>query len=595
MKVIPIYIAAALTLIALSLTPGCGSGNKGEETADSLFSVANINSISVNEPYRAMVLIDSAEQGGKMNDYDLCRARALVYHNGFSDNIKSLHYAQKAYDTRPADKIDKSYIHLLEMLADLYYINGDYPRSIKLCTEGIKLSHDSAIANSEANLNTIFGKDLIALQRKDEGFEYFQKAIDILDRELKKDGTWETADDYAYTLLIYMGALRDENGIDEAIGLLPRADEVISRLGKAENLPDGLADMRQANMYALAAHLFALKGEKEKADMQYRKFQTTDYSTTQDAPQLIVPYLIDSRNYDEALRQLQESKEFWQANNDTVSYGYINYILDNQLSVFEATGNIREANRVLHRIHELNDTLRQRDRDEKALEFAEIYKTTEQSVQIQRQSASILLRNVIIASALVAILLTVFLLVRSLRHNRIIRKKNTAIVNTINELLRYKDRMIELEQELLGYRSTDIDTPEHTEPETQPEALENMSEITLTEGDRALYERMNQEILTRHLFLNEDFSKASLVAEFRVPSYKFAALFKKFAGCSFSQYIHNCRLEYAVKLMRENPDWTLQAIAEASCMSQSSFYTQFRKKFGMSPSDYRTNEASGDS
>lgn len=374
-----------------------------------------------------------------------------------------------------------------------------------------------------------------------------------------------------------MGALRDENRIDEAIGLLPRADEVINRLGKAENLPDGLVDMRQANMYALAAHLFTLKGEREKADMQYRKFRTTDYSTTQDAPQLIVPYLIDSRNYDEALRQLQESKEFWQANNDTVSYGYISYILDNQLSVFEATGNLREANRVLHSIHELSDTLRERDRDEKALEFAEIYKTTEQAIRIRHQSASILLRNVIIVSALVVILLTVFLLVRSLRHNRIIRKKNTAIVNTINELLRYKDRMLELEQELLGYRNTDIDTPEHTEPETQPEALEYMSEIALTEGDRALYERMNQEILTRQLFLSEDFSKSSLVAEFRVPSYKFAALFKKFAGCSFSQYIHNCRLEYAVKLMRENPDWTLQAIAEASCMSQSSFYTQFRK------------------
>lgn len=65
MKVTPKYIAAALTLMALSLTPGCGSGNKGEETADSLFSVANINSISVNEPYRAMALLDSAEQGGK--------------------------------------------------------------------------------------------------------------------------------------------------------------------------------------------------------------------------------------------------------------------------------------------------------------------------------------------------------------------------------------------------------------------------------------------------------------------------------------------------------------------------------------------------
>ena len=39
--------------------------------------------------------------------------------------------------------------------------------------------------------------------------------------------------------------------------------------------------------------------------------------------------------------------------------------------------------------------------------------------------------------------------------------------------------------------------------------------------------------------------------------------------------------------MREQPQWTLDAIAKESGMSNGAFYSQFQKKYGMKPSDYR--------
>ena len=70
-----------------------------------------------------------------------------------------------------------------------------------------------------------------------------------------------------------------------------------------------------------------------------------------------------------------------------VSYSYIENHLESELAVYEKLGDIRSANR-LHTIRSLTDTLRERDRSQKALELAEIYKIQEQALQIEQQSTS---------------------------------------------------------------------------------------------------------------------------------------------------------------------------------------------------------------
>ena len=107
-----------------------------------------------------------------------------------------------------------------------------------------------------------------------------------------------------------------------------------------------------------------------------------------------------------------------------------------------------------------------------------------------------------------------------------------------------------------------------------------------------LYIRMNHEVQARRLYLNPNFSRKDLMSEFKISANKFSMLFKEFAGCTFSQYIQNCRLDYAVKLMRENPQWNFDAIAKEAQMSNGAFYSHFKRRFGMSPSDFRAGEAS---
>lgn len=595
-----------LIYIVLFLLPAmvCGCGSREEKDTDAgAFDVAYISNISIEEPERALALIDSAERQGALSDFEINRLRAIVCHNGLSDDIRSLKYALEAYNSPSARDNTRSFLHLIDMIADQYYLNGDYSQSIRFCTEGILLARDSLIRDSEANLNFSLGRNLMMLDREAEGFRYFRKAIDILDQESAEDTDYSAADDYVYSLAIFIGTLRNEGYYDEAAALLPRYDEAVKRLETKDNLPSGLTDMRRASGYGMAAVLYAIKGDQSRAQEQYQKLLSTDYAGTPDAlGRLIIPYLYQAGKYHETLQKLQEDKKFLQANTDTVSYSYIDNHLESELAVYEKLGDTRAANRVLHTIRHLTDTLRERERNEKALELAEIYKTQEQALQIEQQSASILIRNIIIVSALIFLAFAIFFIIRILRYNRTIKNKNQVLVKTIDELLGYKEELFERQEEIIRLKGK-LDEAKNACTESTSDTADDLEadaatatpgkiEPVLTEVDRTIYIRLNHEVLARKLFLNPNLSRKDLMAEFKISANKFSMLFREFAGCTFSQYIQNCRLDYAVKLMRENPQWNFDAIAKAAQMSNGAFYGHFKRRFGMSPSDFRSGEAS---
>lgn len=591
------------------LTSGCGSGESRPEAADSIYSAEYIYGITLDNPERALALLDTVEQKNLLSKFDIARLRCLTYHNGLSDYKNALRYGLEAYDMPESRQDAEILLLLLGVIADDYYQNGNYEESVRICTEGLKLASDSLLRDQKANFDVSLATNLWELGRKEEAYLKLDEASDILEKEAAKYRSYMTADDYVYSLGVYIQSLCSDKRYREAIAMLPRYEQAMDCLESKEDIPDGLVDMRRASAYGVFAYMMALEGDYPEADELYRKLMATDYAKSPDGRgQLVVPYLLARKRYAEALSYLQDEKEYWKANADTVSYDYIDSHLKRELEAFTGLNKTADALRVANTIQQMSDTLRERDRSAKALELAEIYKTQDQALQIERQSVSILLRNIIIIASLALLVVGGLFIARILRLNRTISNKNKAMVGTIDDLISYKDRVLELQEENLQLKAALNDNPESEvsgqlspEPlsDIVPAAIEKEPEADiptnvaakLTDSDRAFFERMNFEILSRHLYLDPNFSRTTVLTRFRIPAYKFSSLFKEYAGCTFSQYIHNCRLDYAVKLMRKNPSWSLDAIANAAQMSSSSFYSQFKKKYGMNPSDFKSAES----
>ena len=59
-------------------------------------------------------------------------------------------------------------------------------------------------------------------------------------------------------------------------------------------------------------------------------------------------------------------------------------------------------------------------------------------------------------------------------------------------------------------------------------------------------------------------------------------------GISFPDFVNQCRIEYAKKLLKENNNWTIEGIAlSAGFQSKSAFYTAFKKCTGLNPTEFK--------
>ena len=106
-----------------------------------------------------------------------------------------------------------------------------------------------------------------------------------------------------------------------------------------------------------------------------------------------------------------------------------------------------------------------------------------------------------------------------------------------------------------------------------------------------LWEEIDRDIIGNRLYLDHDFTRATVMAKYRIPKNMFASVFKDNTGTSFTRYINNLRLEHSVALMKEKPYFTISAIAsESGFPNPSTFYRLFYERFSMTPSEYIRTE-----
>lgn len=110
--------------------------------------------------------------------------------------------------------------------------------------------------------------------------------------------------------------------------------------------------------------------------------------------------------------------------------------------------------------------------------------------------------------------------------------------------------------------------------------------------DEMLFKRAEKAILSHRLYLRDDMSRGMLDTFVHIPKNKFAPIFRKFTGMGFPRYINDLRLNYAVGILTERPEYTIEGVAqECGIPVTQTFYRLFMAKYGMTPSEYRRRYA----
>lgn len=209
-------------------------------------------------------------------------------------------------------------------------------------------------------------------------------------------------------------------------------------------------------------------------------------------------------------------------------------------------------------------------RDATAREHLARYNALQQQMEAERQQAKAS-RASLIAFAIGILALIVFAFAAVvIWKNRSISRKNSVLVQQIDEAMNYKELYLKEKQA--------------HEPEPVAADLD-LNALT----DEQLFQHINEVIVREKLFLNPKFERQTIMDRFDLSKERVGAVFSK--GSDFtklSNYIQQLRLEYAAQLLAKQPDLSIVQIAtECGFSSHKYFSERFRLHFSMTPSEFR--------
>lgn len=107
--------------------------------------------------------------------------------------------------------------------------------------------------------------------------------------------------------------------------------------------------------------------------------------------------------------------------------------------------------------------------------------------------------------------------------------------------------------------------------------------------EKSLIERIEEVVTKRQLYLRHNLKISDVAAELCTNRLYVSTAINEEMGISFSDYINRKRVNYAILLMRTNPQMTIYEIADLSGFSSDkSFYRNFKNITGKSPKEMRS-------
>lgn len=559
---------------------------------DSLYTEEYIRGTYIAEPKRALQLLDEAENRKTMPLRIVNELRSLSYRSLYMNKLAYL-YARKAYLLDSVSQ--RAPEHMLKMtvyLAELTNMMSKHSESMKYALSGIRQAQELQDREAEFRLLFCIGENNWALSSKDKAYDYFNRTIEML--RGSKDMREMMLLSYYYGA--EMGYLMTDSRIEEALKLALEREKLLKRIEKLPHVPEGYTDSQYSYLYAKLAYICQVEKKYKQAEEYYQQYLATKDSHTPDGKINSVPYLTLSGQYEKVIENCQDFKNLMRTQQDTLNIQYLR-ILKKEVQGHLGMQNYKAAADLRGTILEITDSINNKDRANAALELNAMYDASEKEEHIAEQASQLKIRNISLIFLACVVLLTLFILWRMWRFNNIVRYKNKVLARFVNEKLAQRDR--DERNQLLPEEEINKIIPILSDVEPIVESLEGIEDLPdetdkvsgEEEENRKIFQELNRIVVQDRLYLSPELSREDLAQIVHLNNARFARMIKECTGTNFNGYINELRINYAIKLLKMHPNYTIRAIAdEAGFNSTPILYNLFKKKTGMTPYEFKKTQ-----
>ena len=542
------------------------------QPSDSLYTARAALKIYGSQPEKALAIIDSALAVGNVSPFRAQFVRAKIYANSLEglQRDQAIALCEELLNHDSTQVVDKATAanrnDVLDVMMDACRKNKDDEKWLRYAIERAQLSRDQGMETESLRMEAEIGAAMTRVGRREEGMIKLEQVIGALE----KGGPSVDRMDAGIVARKRRIVVLDKDGrypeiISDAQAILDKLEDYQSRPSTyAEDSfrlpPDGQAHTRycdfyraQAWSYLATAYCMMTPPDYAKAREYARLVEESDYGKTFSGRWALAQIWKALGQWDKLLAVDDEAERL--LGNDTLNTDYAT-ILKDRADAAKVKGQLPQALSYMDRYSRLQEQLNEQRLRTEAQEYAARYHALEQEQKIREAKVDSARKDaIIIIVAVLLILLTTFT-VHSVRQQRAIGEKNRALVRIIGEL----------------------------------NSSRKTEQADAAKPDKELFELIDGVIRKEKLYTNINLQRQDIVDRFDINRHTLNDLFSAYAdGQSFPAYINEMRMQDALRMLENEPDMSIGLIADAVGFTPANFRERFKKKFGMTPAEYRQN------
>lgn len=590
-----LLVAIAASLFILS---SCGIGNRGKSLpagADTIYTEAAAMSIHRTEPERALGMIDSALAVGNITWQRAEYLKAVTQYGGLHnipqsrqtclDLIKREEELLKAGKEVKSDSVTLERVYLL--LTSLEYTAANHPAIIRYATEASRLAHALNMPDEVGKMEAFIARSLAQTGRTDEAIARLEGTLG----ELRKLDTFGGVVSYHDASKKLLHILIDHKRFSEMEKV---CKDVLSRLDELEQHPNRFGDMQEGfnpaeyidfargQILSFLTISYARLATENKANPALRsqylrkaldteaEVFRTEWSQGIDCAKMMSAayhHLGQFDRFEEAMERFENSYP------DTINPNY-QICLEQRGEAAQMQGRTAQALGYLERAYIIRDSLDQRNQRDQLAELATLYGLQEEQLARQKAESDTRFYRLLTMSEIIGLAAAIAFAVYFSYKRRETLKKNRVLAREIAEAIEYKESL----ESITG----DTVIPVNTEVPNDA--------ITPDSPDASLFQQLRDAILRDQLYLDPSLDRQTLVDRFGLSKERIGAAFAKGSPYkSLIEFLTDCRLPHAAKLLTSHPDLSIADVArESGFPSADTFGRNFKQKYALTPSAYRS-------